>query len=57
MNITQDKVVMKSKLNPVYIIIGLFLFKVGVIDHFRFNNNNGEMRKVASVDLTKQSIR
>lgn len=48
---------MKSKLNPVYIIIGLFLFKVGIIDNFRFNNNNSGERRMASVDLTKKSIR
>lgn len=48
---------MKSKLNPVYIIIGLFLFKVGVIDNIRFPQNNSGQRTVASVDLTKRSIR
>jgi hypothetical protein len=49
---------MKSKLDPVYIIIALFLFKVGIIDGLRFNgNNSGEQRTIASVDLTKKSIR
>ncbi|MBY0413589.1 MAG: hypothetical protein K2Q18_05465 [Bdellovibrionales bacterium] len=48
---------MKSKLNPVYIIIGLFLFKVGIIDNIRFHQNNGGARSVASVDLTRQAIR
>jgi len=48
---------MKSKLNPVFIIIGLFLFKVGIVDNLRFGNNNSGVRNVASVDITKQSIR
>jgi hypothetical protein len=49
---------MKSKLHPIYIIIALFLFKVGIIDGIRFHgSNNGGERRVASIDLTKQSIR
>jgi hypothetical protein len=49
---------MKSKLNPVYVIIALFLFKVGIIDNIRFHNqNNGAERSVASVDVTRQAIR
>ncbi|MGZ3788625.1 MAG: hypothetical protein ACXVLQ_08890 [Bacteriovorax sp.] len=33
---------MKSKLNPVFIIVGLFLFKVGIVDNFRnMGHNNG----------------
>lgn len=48
---------MNSKLNPVFIIIALFLFKVGIIDNLRFGNNNSGQRHIASVDLTKQSIR
>lgn len=49
---------MKSKLNPLYIIIGLFLFKVGIIDNLRFHaTNNANERRVASVDLTRKAIR
>ena len=48
---------MKSKLSPVFIIIGLFLFKVGIVDNLRFGKNNSNERQVASVDITKQSIR
>lgn len=55
--VTQYRELMKSKLNPVYIIIGLFLFKVGVIDNIRFPQNNSGQRTVASVDLTKRAIR
>jgi hypothetical protein len=49
---------MKTKLNPVYIIIALFLFKVGIIDNLRFHaSNDASERRVASVDLTRKSIR
>ncbi|MBC7713867.1 MAG: hypothetical protein H7177_11040 [Rhizobacter sp.] len=48
---------MKSKVNPVFIIIALFLFKVGIVDNIRFHKNNSGERNIASVDVTKQSIR
>jgi hypothetical protein len=48
---------MKSKLNPLFIILGFFLFKVGVVDNIRFNKNNSGERQIARVDITKQSIR
>lgn len=50
---------MNSKLNPVYIIIGLFLFKVGIIDNFRFHNknNSGGERRMASIDPMSRGTR
>jgi hypothetical protein len=39
---------MKSKLHPVYIIVGLFLFKVGIIDNFRNFGHHSNARYVAS---------
>jgi hypothetical protein len=48
---------MESKLNPVFIIIGLFLFKVGIIDNLRFQNNNSGQKREAFVDPTKMGTR
>ncbi len=39
---------MKPKLHPVYIIVGLFLFKVGIIDNFRNFNHHTADRYLAS---------
>ncbi|MDO9182112.1 MAG: hypothetical protein Q7U04_06875 [Bacteriovorax sp.] len=39
---------MKSKLNPIYLIVGLFLFKVGVIDNFRNMGHHQNDRIIAS---------
>ena len=39
---------MKSKLNPVFIIVGLFLFKVGVVDSFRNMGHHNNSRSLAS---------
>jgi hypothetical protein len=39
---------MKSKLNPIYLILGLFLFKVGVIDNFRNFGHHNSGRAMAS---------
>jgi len=52
---------MKSKLNHVLLILGFFLFKVVIIDNFRFNNNNSNSSQVASTpkkkDVTLAAIR
>lgn len=51
---------MKSKLNPVFLILGLFLFKMVVLDNFRFKGNNSEDTMVASKpkkDVTLAAIR
>ena len=48
---------MESKLNPVFIIIGLFLFKVGIIDNLRFQNNNSGQTPVVTVNQSKMGIR
>ncbi|TDP51814.1 hypothetical protein C8D79_3261 [Bacteriovorax stolpii] len=49
---------MKPKLHPVYIIIGLFLFKVGIIDNFRFHGNNSNAeRRVASIEESRKASR
>jgi hypothetical protein len=41
---------MKSKLNPVFIIVGLFLFKVAFIDNIRFlgHTKSSNYRELAS---------
>lgn len=47
---------MKSKLNPIYIIVVLFLFKVGIIDNFRNMGHHNNSRYVSS-EATHQSLR
>lgn len=56
--ITEGKEVMKPKLHPIYIIVGLFLFKVGIVDnmrHFGHQTHNG--RYVASEAPTSNALR
>jgi hypothetical protein len=39
---------MKPKLHPIYIIVALFLLKVGVIDNFRNFGHHTNSRMIAS---------
>lgn len=46
--ITQEREYMKPKLHPIYIIVGLFLFKVGIVDNMRNIGHHHPDRYVAS---------
>jgi hypothetical protein len=52
---------MKPKLNPLFLIIGLFLFKVGIVDNLRFTHSNSEApkgeRRIASIEDSRRAIR
>lgn len=57
--ITQTLEHMKSKLNPVFLILGLFLFKMVVLDNYRFNSNNNSSNVASKPkkDITLAAIR
>jgi len=49
-SITQCREYMKPKLHPIFIIVGLFLFKVGIVDNMRNfgHTDHAQARYVAS---------
>ena len=52
---------MKPKLNPLILILGLFLFKVGIVDNIRFASSNGDNieadHRVASLEGSRKAAR
>ncbi len=50
---------MNPKLNPLLLILGLFLFKVGIIDNLRFASANGDKvqtdRRIASIEDSRKA--
>jgi len=47
---------MKPKFHPIYVIVGLFLFKVGIIDNFRNIAHQSSNRYLAS-EMTINKLR
>lgn len=48
---------MKSKLNPIYLILGLFLFKVVIIDNFRNSGQQAQARTIATYSSANNQAR
>jgi len=46
-SITQCREYMKPKLHPIFIIVGLFLFKVGIVDNMRHFGHSEHEREQA----------
>ena len=57
--ITQCREYMKPKLHPIFIIVGLFLFKVGIVDNMRHfgHSEHAQARYVASEAPTSNALK